>query len=133
MLDANDDMENGNLVRAIRSDQKLNMKDLVRERACKDGPATCFCSTNQIDGAFDTPGVECCGARFLPFWYRIDNHRAVVVYIPHQYLLGDQVLKVVRPEVRRLQCGLKGPKRWYLQRCETIFKEHKVYRKERRL
>ena len=40
MLEANDDKKNGNLTRAIRSEPKLKMKDQVRERARKYGPAT---------------------------------------------------------------------------------------------
>ena len=38
LLDANEYTKNGKLVRAIRSDQKLKMKELVRDRAHKDGP-----------------------------------------------------------------------------------------------
>ena len=44
-LDANEDMKNGNLSRAIILETKLKMKDLVRERARKYGPATWFCGT----------------------------------------------------------------------------------------
>ena len=40
ILDANEDMNNVNLTWAIRSEQKLKMKDLFRERACKDVPST---------------------------------------------------------------------------------------------
>ena len=50
MLDANEDMKNENLARDIRSEPKLKIKDLFRERARKDGPATWCRGTNQIDG-----------------------------------------------------------------------------------
>ena len=74
----------------------MKTKELVRERARKYGPATWSRGTKQIDGAFATPYVDCCGSRFLPFWYGMGYHRAIVVDIPHQSLLGDQVFKVVR-------------------------------------
>ena len=47
-------MKNGNLAHAILSEPKLKMNDLVRERACKDGPDKWFRVTNQTDGAFFT-------------------------------------------------------------------------------
>ena len=68
LMDANEDMKNVNLAWAIRLDPKLKMKDLFRERARKYGPATWFRGNNQIDGAFATPGVDCCRARFINSW-----------------------------------------------------------------
>ena len=60
-------------------------------------------------------------------------HKAVVVDIPNHYLLKDQVLKVIRPKARIMQCGFTGPKRWYIQKCKTLFQEHKFYSKARRI
>ena len=54
------------------------------------------------------------------------DHRSVVVDIPYQYLLVEQVLKVVRPQARRIQCGLTGLKCQYLKKFETLFNEHNV-------
>ena len=131
LLDDNEDMKNAKLAWAIRLDSKLKMKDLVRERAHKEGPATWFRGTKQIYGTFASSDVDCCGDRFLTFCSGIGYHKDVVVDIPHQSLLGKQVLKVLRQEARRLQCGLPGPKRWYHQKCKTLFQEQKVYRKAR--
>ena len=111
MLDANKDMKNGNLSRAIGSEPKLKMKDLVRERECTDVLEKWCRGTKHIDGAFATTDVDFWGDRFIPFCFGIRDHRAVLVDITHQSLLEEQVLKVVRPQVRRLQCGLTGPKR----------------------
>ena len=119
-------MKNWKLEGDIRSYPKLKMKDLVREISWKYIRAIWFCGTKQIEGAFSTPDVECCGDRFLPFCSCMKYHRAVVVKIPHQSLLGEQVLNVVCLEARRLQCGLTGPKRQYLQKCRTLCQEHKV-------
>ena len=83
LLDANETINNGNLTRSIRSEPKLNMKDLVRERALKYGPATWFRGTKQIDGVFATTDVDFCGDRFLPFWSGMGDHKSVVVDIPH--------------------------------------------------
>ena len=50
--------------------------------------------------------MDWCESRFLPFWYGMGDHRAVVYKIPHYSILGEQVLKVVCPQAGRLQCGL---------------------------
>ena len=126
LLDTSEESNNGNLARAIRSDPKIKMKDLIRERARKDGPDTLFHGTKHIDDAFNTPDMDCCGVRFLPFLSVMEDHSSVVGEILHQYVLGEQVSKVVCPEDRRLQCGLTGPKRWYLQKRKKLFQEHKV-------
>ena len=121
LLEANKDTNNENLAWSIGLEPKTKMKDLFRKKARKDVSSTWFCSTKQIDGAFSTPYVDCWGARLISFWSGMGYHKAVVVDIPHQYLLGDQVLKVVHSEARRLQCGLTGPKRPYFQKSETLF------------
>ena len=121
LFDANEDMNNEKLAQAIRSEPKLKMKFLVRERAGKDGPATWFRGTNQIYCVFTRPDVDLCGAMVLPFWYGTGDHKAVVVDIPHQSLLGEQVLKVFRPEARKIQYCLTDPKRWYIKQCKTLF------------
>ena len=43
------------------------------------------------------------------------------------------MLKVVRPQERRLQCGLTDSKRWSLQKSETIFQGHNIYSKVREI
>ena len=75
--------------------------------------------------------MDCCGSMFLLFWYGMGDHKSVMVNITHQSILVEQVLKVVRPKARRLQCGFTGPKNWYLQKCETLFQVHNVYIKAR--
>ena len=131
MLDANEDLNRGPLQRKLRSE--LQMRDLIRERSNKAGPKTYFRGSTQIDGAFATPDVDCSGARFLPFWAGIGDHRAVVIDIPLQSLIGEQLLRVVRPPARRLQCSQEAGKRKYGQRLQQLFTEHRIPEKTRTL
>ena len=87
LLDPNEDTNNGNLAVSIIPEPKLKTKNLVKEKARKDGSATRFSGTEQIDGAFSTLYVDCYGERFLPFWSDMGDHKAVVVDIPHQSVL----------------------------------------------
>lgn len=54
----------------------------VTRGACKK---SIFCrGTEQIDGIFATSDVDVMGARFLPFWSGIGDHRASVIDVPLQ-------------------------------------------------
>ena len=88
LLEANEDIKNGNLERDIRSETEMITKDLLRERAHKYVPDTWCPSTNNIDGTFATPDMDCCGDRSLLFWSGMGYHRNVLVDITHQSLLG---------------------------------------------
>ena len=126
MLDANEDLNGGPLSRALDA---IDMRDAVRARTGTPGPATWFRGRNQIDGAFATQNVDCCGARFLPFWAGIGDHRAVVIDIPLQSLVGEQLLKVVRPPARRLQCTIERARRKYETILAQQFTIHRIHEK----
>ena len=126
MLDANENLARGHLSRAFRS---MGLRDLVHERTQTAGPATWFRGRHQIDGVFATAGVECHGARFLPFWAGIGDHRAIVVDIPLQSLIGEQLLKIVRPPARRLQCSQAQVRQRYVNVLREQFEIHRIYEK----
>ena len=124
MMDANENLANGPLSNALKAD--LDMRDLVETRTGKGGPATWFRGRHQIDGAFATSDIDCTGARFLPFWYGIGDHRAVVIDIPMQSLIGEQLLRVARPPARRLQCKQESSRKLYERTLLQLFQEHRI-------
>ena len=106
-IDANEDLNKGQLGKAFR---KMKLRDLVEETTKKPGPSTHHRGTRQLDGAFASEDVDCIGARFLPLWTIMGDHRGIVIDIPDQILYGEQLLKVVYPQCRRLQCSKSGVK-----------------------
>jgi hypothetical protein len=82
---------------------------------------------------FATVEIDCVGARFLPFWVGIGDHRALVVDIPQQILYGEQLLRIVRPQGRKLQCNKEEVKEKYLQNVKRQTQLHKIVDKIHRL
>ena len=129
-IDANEDLNKGHLCAAF---SRLHLRDLVKDRTHNVGPNTHFSGQHQIDGAFATEDIDCSGARFLPFWTGIGDHRAIVVDIPHQILFGEQLLRIVRPSGRKLQCDKPDALKKYHSSMVRQLKGHKIEPKIHRL
>ena len=129
-LDANENLAKGPLSKAFA---KIGLRDLVHDRTNQPGPHTWFNGKHQIDGVFATVEIDCVGARFLPFWVGIGDHRALVVDIPQQILYGEQLLRIVRPQGRKLQCNKEEVKEKYLQNVKRQTQLHKIVDKIHRL
>ena len=125
-LDANENIATGPLSKEFA---KLGLRELVRERTNQPGPSTHSSGQYQIDGVFATVEIDCAGARFLPFWSGIGDHRALVVDIPQQVLYGEQLLRIVRPKGRKLQCYKTPTKEKYLQGVKGKTQLHKIEKK----
>ena len=101
-IDANENIAKGKMRQLLK---KHNMRDLVQSYTGQPGPATFHAGTNQIDGCFGTPDVDCHHAEFLPLNSIMGDHRGIIIDIPEQVLYGEQKLKIARPQGRRLQCS----------------------------
>ena len=53
---------------------------------------------------FASSEIDFVGARFLPFWSGIGNHRTIVIDIPQQVIFGEKLLTIVRSRGRKLRC-----------------------------
>ena len=104
ILDGNENMKNGQLARMLRIPD-LDMKDAVKSRSGMDGPATFVRGSRQIDAAWVTPDIEISAASFLPFFFGVGDHRAIMLDIPQHSLIGGKLHQLSRPNVRRLQCN----------------------------
>ena len=99
-------MDNGKLARKLRN-ADLQMYDMVKKCSGCPGPNTFTRGSKQIDGAWATPDVEIDAARFLPFFFGIDDHRGIMLDIPRNQLIGGTSKSIARPSARRLKCDEK--------------------------
>ena len=81
----------------VKTLRKIGLRDLIQERVGIKGLATRHRGKTQIDGVFASSEIDCVGARFLPFWSGIGDHRTIGIDIPQQVIFGDQLLAIVRP------------------------------------
>lgn len=115
-MDANQDLGKSRFVRELQG--KIDLKDAVKRRTRKAGPATYFRGTKEIDGIFLTDDVDCTAARFLPSHFSgVRDHRGVIIEVPYQSLIGTNIHRIVRPQARRLNTDIPG----CLERYEIIW------------
>ena len=119
-LDGNENLQHGNLYKLFTSEE-LKMQDLVEKRSGSRGPATYAKGITQIDGAFATRDIICSGARYLPLWAGIGDHRPIVIDIPSECLYGIETLRIERPLARRLQCKFPKCQEKYSRKLEYFF------------
>ena len=100
MMDANENLNNGRLERALRDE--LHMVDAVKLRTNNDGPKTFFNGSAQVDGIWITQDLLVSSACFLPFWFGVGDHRCIIVDFPSSSVLGDTLVTIKKPKTRRL-------------------------------
>ena len=68
-----------------------------------DGLATFVKGSRQIDAAWVTPDIEISAACFLPLFFGVGDHRAIILDISQHSLVGGNIHQIARPNARRLQ------------------------------
>ena len=127
-IDSNEDMATGPLSRMLANDD-LAMVDAVRLKSNAPGPPTFVRGRRQIDGAWVTPDVNVERACFLPFFFGVGDHRAIIVDIPIHSLLGGDIHTIARPSSRRLVCSDPEVKKKYNETLELYCSQHRIQQK----
>ena len=52
-----------------------------------------------------TPYIEVTRAFFLPFYFGVGDHRALLIDVPQHTILGSDIHKIARPTARKLVCS----------------------------
>lgn len=104
MMDANEHILRGKFSQMLRQCD-LDLSEIVHSRTTAPLPATFIRGSEPIDGAWCTPDLVCLGARFMPFYFGIGDHRAIIVDISEQSMVGCERPRIIRPPARRLQCS----------------------------
>ena len=121
-------MKNEQLARMLKRPD-LDMNDAVKSRIGIDGPATFVRGSRQIDEAWVTPDVEISASCFLPFFFGVGDHRAILLDIPQHSLIGGNVHKISRPKARRLQCNSHEVQQKYNNDLELYCAKHRIQNK----
>ena len=100
MMDANENLNNGRLEKALRNE--LHMVDAVKLRTNKNGPKTFFIGSAQVDRIWITQDLLVSSACFLPFWFEVGDHRCIIVAFPSSSVLGDTLVTIKKPKTRCL-------------------------------
>ena len=69
----------------------LDIRDAIRSQIKIDGPATFADGSKQIDRAWVTPSIDISVAYFLPFFFGVSDHRAILLDITQYLLIGGNM------------------------------------------
>ena len=123
MVDANENMGTGILARLL---QQLGLQDMIRQRSGKPGPATYFRGKDQIDGIWGSTGLDCSGARFMPFWQGVGDHCLAIVDLSFSSLVGQSIFWVIKPSMRQLDTSKMAVTQKYLMQVEGQWRHQKL-------
>lgn len=102
---------------------------LVKYRMEIDGPANFVRGSRQIDAVWVTPDVEISAACFLPFFFGVGDHRAILLDIPQHLLIGGKIHNISRPNARGLQCNRHKVQQKYNNDLEPYCAKHRIQKK----
>ena len=126
MMDGNEDSTQGPLSRMLTKD-RLQMREMIQERhshLAKTG--TYIRGSKPIDSIWATPDIHIDQGSWLAFFKGPADHRLGMFDVPYDILLGEDVLKVVRPAARRLSCNIPEAKTKYQKLLGKHFSQHNL-------
>jgi hypothetical protein len=82
-----------------------------------------------IDGVYVTPNLPIDASTWLQFQPHLGDHRFAILDINSKSLVGDDLLKVIRPQARRLSCNIPKAVSEYTKCLSEYMLRHKVLSK----
>jgi hypothetical protein len=125
-LDHNEHVTNGPLGRSLADKDGLDLQEAVLQHTGSSPGATYFRGTKPIDGLWVSNDLDISNACVMPFGYGIGDHRAYVLDIPLEELVGENPIKIVRPAGRRLNSKLPGCNKAYIKSLEDNIVAHRL-------
>ena len=120
MVDGNENMRTGKLANKLR-EEPLLMRDAIRDRVGNRRFPTWFRGQEQIDAIWTSEEVEVESMTYLPFFFGIGDHRGIIMDIPEENLLGNKMVKIERPQARRLISKRAEVKRKYVKTLKDFY------------
>lgn len=132
-IDMNENALTGKIDKMLRS-AGLDMDETTRSRYPRKQPPPTWKRGDRVgsfpvDGCYATPDVTVLRSAWLAVHKCPGDHRMPVVEFSYQDLLGESVLKVVRPAARRLSSRIPAARQRYTSRLIAHFQRHRLLRK----
>ena len=125
-MDANEDIYNKSIGKALTDTAGLGMKEVVSTFTGQKIGATFFRGTNPIDGIWATSDIVVVGACVMPCGYGVGDHRMFIVDFLTSSLIGHTPPKIIRSAARRLNTLIPSTARNYTTKLERLILEHRL-------
>jgi hypothetical protein len=128
-VDHNEQVYNGMLGKALSNREGLNLQEVILKQTGPPTGATFFGGLQPINGLWASDNLDISNACVMPFGYGVGNHRAFILDIPLQSLVGVNPVQIVRPSSRRLTSRLPGCGKAYVRSLKENIIQHRLIKR----
>ena len=125
-MDHNKHVYDGMLSKALSDREGLNLREVILDITGVQTGAMFFCGSHPIDGLWALVDLDISNACVMPFGYRVGDHRAFILDILLESLVGINPVRIVRPASRRLNSRIPGCGKAYIQSLESNIIQHRL-------
>jgi len=94
-MDHNEHAYDGMLGRALSDREGLNLREVILDTTGARTGATYFRGSHPIDGLWASEDLDISNACVMPFGYGVGDHRAFILDIPLESLVGTHPVRIV--------------------------------------
>jgi hypothetical protein len=123
-MDHNKHVYDGMLGKALSNRDGLNLQEVILKQTGAPTGATFFQGLQPIDGLWASDDLDISNAYVMPFGYGVGNHRAFILDISLQSLVGVNPVQIVRPASQRLTSRLPGCSKAYVRSLKENIIQH---------
>ncbi len=123
-MDHNKHVYDRMLGKALSNREGLNLQEVILKQTRIPTGATFFRGSHPIDGLWALDDLDISNACVMPFGYGVGNHRAFILDIPLESLIGVNPVRIVRPASRRLNSRIPGCGKAYITSLESNIIQH---------
>ncbi len=125
-MDHNEHVTKGPLGKLLADKNGLDLQEAILHHTRLCPGATYFRGSKPIDGLWVSDDLDISNACIMPFGYGIGDHRAYILDVPLELLVGEDPIKIVRPAGRRLNSKLSGCSKAYIKSFEDNIVTHRL-------
>jgi hypothetical protein len=123
-MDHNEHVYNGALGQALSKSKGLNLREVILQHTGVKTGAMFFWGSKPIDGRWTSSDLEISNACVMLFGYGIGDHRAFILDLSLESLVGGNPTKIVRPVSRKLNSKLPKCGEEFIQSLESNIIRH---------
>ncbi len=123
-MDHNEHTIDGHLGKALADKDGPDLSEAIKLHTGASPGATFFQGLRPIDGLWVSKDLNISNACVMPFGFGVGNHRAFILDIPLESLVGANPVKIVKPISRRLNSCLPKCSKAYIESLEKNIVKH---------
>ena len=126
LKDHSEHVIDGCLGKALANKDGPDLREAIRLHTGTSPGATFFRGSRFIDGLWVSSDLDISNACVMPFGFGVGDHRAFILDIPLESLVGENPVKIVRPMSRRLNSHLPKCGEAYIENLEKNIVKHRL-------